>query len=130
MAGQSNLQAGCGCAVLILLAIIIVSGCMAIFGGDSGDSGESTAEERRKGFHCLSSWDGNHNGLEELVRRRLNDPGSMETHETRIGPVDSSGRHRIIMDFSAKNAFGGRVRSTATGWVDNRTCEATLGSID
>ena len=129
MAGQSNLQAGCGCAVLILVAIIIVSGCMAIFGGDSGDS-EPTAEERRKGFHCLSSWDGNHNGLEELVRRRLNDPGSMETHETRIGPVDSSGRHRIIMDFSAKNAFGGRVRNTATGWVDNRTCEATLGSID
>ena len=57
-------------------------------------------------------------------------PGSMETHETRIAPVNNQGRHRIFMDFSAENVFGGRVRTTASGWIDNRTCEATLVEIN
>ena len=51
------------------------------------------AEDRRKGFHCLSPWDGNHDGLEALIRDELNDPGSMETIETRITPVDEDGNH-------------------------------------
>ena len=56
-------------------------------------------ENRRKGFPCLSTWDGNHDGLEALVRDRLNDPGSMDTHEARIAPVDPEGVRPIIMDF-------------------------------
>ena len=86
-------------------------------------------EERRKGFHCLSAWDGNHDGIETLVRARLNDPGSMETHRTVIGPV-VNGQHRIKLDFSAANAFGGMVRSTAIGYVDHDTCRATLDYIE
>ena len=39
------------------------------------------SEDERKGFHCLSPWDGNHDGLEGLIRDELNDPGSMETYE-------------------------------------------------
>ena len=87
-------------------------------------------EERRKGFHCLSKWDGNHDGLEVLIRAQLNDPGSMETIETRITPPDADGDHIIQLDFTAKNAYGGRVRSTAHGWVSQATCVATLVLID
>ena len=89
-------------------------------------------EERRKGFHCLSAWDGNHDGLEKLVRDRLNDPGSMKTYETRITPVDTDERgtgHYITVDFGARNSFGGMVRTNAYGWVDHETCEAILLDI-
>ena len=88
------------------------------------------AEERRKGFHCLSKWDGNHDGLEALIRDRLSDPGSMETIETLIAPVNPEGDHKIWLDFTAKNAFGGRVRSIAYGLVSQATCEATLVQIE
>ena len=120
-----------GGAAAILLIIIIVGVAM----DDSSPENErkraaEEAEERRKGFHCLSTWDGHHDGLEELVKNQLNDPSSMEPHETRIAPVNELGQHTIFMDFGARNAFGGVVRNTATGWVDNETCEATLLAIN
>ena len=87
-------------------------------------------EERRKGFHCLSEWDGNHEGLEVLIQDRLNDPGSMETIETRIAVADAQGDHRIQLDFTAKNTLGGRDRYTAHGWVSQATCEATLTLVE
>ena len=86
------------------------------------------AEYERKGFHCLDAWDGNHNGLEALVRDVLNDPGSMETYETRVSPVED-GEHSIIMEFGARNVFGGMVRQTAFGTYDHKTCEAVLLGI-
>lgn len=92
------------------------------------------AIERQKGFHCLSVWDGNHDGFERLVKPMLNDPDSMKTYETRIAPAEegTDGRlgHFIIMEFGATNAFGAMMRSIATGWVDNETCEATLLYIE
>lgn len=87
------------------------------------------AENRRKGFHCLSLWDGNHDLFEGLIRERLNDPSSMETFETRVSPV-KEGRHEILMDFGARNAFGGMVRKVAYGNYDNKTCEPELISIE
>ena len=86
-------------------------------------------EERRQGFHCLSPWDGNHDGLEALVRNHLNDPDSMETYSTVIGPVVND-EHRIKMEFGADNAFGGTVRHVAIGFVDHDSCEATLDFIE
>jgi hypothetical protein len=96
----------------------------------SSSSSAASAEDRRKGFHCLDQWDGNHNGMEALIRDELNDPGSMETIETGITPVDADGQHTVRLEFTAKNAFGGRVRHTAYGWVDQATCAATLGWIE
>ena len=87
-------------------------------------------EARRKGWHCLSVFDGNHEGLEALIRERLNDPGSMQTIETWIAPVDAYGNHPIQLDFTAKNTtdplLPGRVRYSAHGWVSPATCEARL----
>ena len=118
-----------GCAIMIVLAGLVIGGIAWGIGSCSGGPpSEEKLEERRKGFHCLSSWDGNHDGFERLVRARLNDPGSMKTYETRITPV-VGGEHRIIMEFGAKNAFGGMVRHTATGRVDHETCKAVLGNI-
>ena len=67
--------------------------------------------------------------FERLVRERLTDPGSMETFETRVSPV-KNGKHEILMDFGARNAFGGMVRKIAYGTYDHKTCEPTLISIE
>lgn len=64
---------------------------------------------------CVSTWDGNHEGLEALIRAQLNDPGSMETHGTYYSSTDSiaDGEIRIRLDYSANNIFGGKVRNDA-----------------
>ena len=108
-----------------LLTILVALGC-----GQTAEDLAKDAEDRTKGFHCLSKLDGNHDGLEALIRERLNDPGSMETIETRIAAANAQGDHRIELDFTAKNAFGGRVRNTAHGWVSQSTCVATLTLIE
>ena len=109
-----------------MLALMMGAAC-----GLSEEQKTEKAEERRKGFHCLSAWDGNHGGLEALVRDSLKDPGSMETHKPQITPVqETTGQHHIFMDFGARNSFGGVVRNQAIGWVDPDTCEATLISVE
>lgn len=131
---MSDQKRGCiGCLVLIVLTVVFATVCTAVgVSTTTEEKAEATAEaeaDRRKGFHCLSRWDGNHDGLEKLVKAQLNDPGSMETLQTFISPVNSEGNHRIRMEFTALNAFGGRVRNTAVGWVNNKTCTATLTDI-
>ena len=133
---------------LIVLGVFVVLGIIgAIVGGGDSSTSRPTPTPRPtstpapsptptvyedsdnyKGFHCLSAWDGNHDGLEALVRDTLNDPGSMETFETRITP-NNNGKHVIRMEFGAKNAFGGVVRHTALGEVDNTTCDAVLVDV-
>ena len=96
---------------------------------DDYPSAPSAAEEKRKGFHCLSMWDGNNRDMEALIKQQLSDPGSMEVIGTRIVPVNEWQKHVIHVDFTARNAFGGRVRSTAIGSVDHETCAVTFIGI-
>ena len=109
--------------------ILMVS--VALIGGACGLTEEQQAEkaeERQNGFHCLSAWDGHHDGFEDIVRPRLADPGSMETFETRVAPNDG-GNHRIIMYFGAKNAYGGTSRMIAFGTYGNESCDPVLDSL-
>ena len=120
--------------IWIILAISVIGGVSSAVGGDDAPTvlDVEAVEDMRKGFHCLSDWDGNHDGLESLVRDRLNDPDSMETDTTRIGPSGTWGDddHVVAMDFRARNAFGGMIRNEASGWVDHETCQATLLLIE
>ena len=88
------------------------------------------AEKRKSGLHCLSPFDGNHGGLEELVKDNLTDPGSLEVIETTVSAANENGKNGLFMDFTAKNALGGRVRYMARAVMDNESCEATLVTID
>lgn len=127
---------GCGTIVGIFVLVLVLAVVVGLAADkETAPEREATrstedAANRRQGFHCLSAWDGNHDGLERLVKGELNDPDSMVTHETRIAPVvtNNSGQqgHAIIMEFGARNAFGGMVRHEARGWVDHETCAATL----
>ena len=96
---------------------------------NQGSGTSDTNEDKRKGFHCLSPWDGNHDGLEALIRDEIRDPNSMETIETRITPVNANGNHTVSLTFRSRNGFGGMVENTAVATVDNDSCKATLLSI-
>ena len=85
-----------------------------------------SAEDRLKGFHCLSAWDGSSSSLVRQVKAQLRDPDSFEHDETKITPRDVKGQHLVTMRYRAKNGFGGMNVATAVGVVDGGTCEATL----
>jgi hypothetical protein len=87
------------------------------------------AEEKRKGFHCLSGWDGTHRGTEKYVLAGLRDPDSYQHIETRITPV-KNGKHTLVMQYRAKNGFGGYVPGTVVVEVNNKDCSGTVvGSL-
>jgi hypothetical protein len=84
------------------------------------------AEKNRKGFHCLSNWDGSHKGVTNYIKTQLREPDSYEHIETRITPVDSDGNHTLIMQYRARNGFGGMAVELATATVKNTDCSATM----
>ncbi len=79
-------------------------------------------EERRKGFHCLSDWDGSHRAMQDAVKEHLRNPGSFEHIETAITPLDEKGQHRVTMRYRAENGFGGMNVEQAAGIIDGETC--------
>lgn len=82
------------------------------------------AENRKKGFHCLSGWDGSFAPLVEAVKARLRDPDSFEHVETVVTPADNAGIHTAAMKYRAKNGFGGLNVEHAAATYRNRDCSA------
>jgi len=94
------------------------------------EEGREAANKKRKGFHCLSAWDGSHRGVENYIKDRLKDPGSFEHIETRITPVSPEGTHSLTMKYRAKNGFGGYTVGAAVAVVSNEGCRATILSAE
>lgn len=88
------------------------------------------AENNRKGFHCLSAWDGSHRGFSRIVTNQLRDPDSFEHIETLVGPVNLEGFHSIIMKYRARNGFGGMNIEQAFGTFDNASCDAVFNGSE
>lgn len=104
---------------------------------DGGDRMAGEVErERLNGLHCLSLWDGGHPGMERAIKGRLRDPRSMEVIRTRITPVinpDYPTRngwgHRVVVDFRARNGFGGMNVAVASGLIAHEGC-AVVGIVE
>jgi len=87
---------------------------------------EELAEKARAksyGHHCLSVWDGSHPAFIRAVKATLNDAGSFDHLETITWPVRPDGRNAIVMQFTARNGFGGVVKAKAAGSFDNESCD-------
>lgn len=112
-----------------LAACVLLSvGCGLSDSTDSTPTPATQPSNAAEAFEaCVSAWDGNHEGFEALIRNVLNDPGSMETHGTYYNASDSisDGEITIRLDYGARNAFGGMVRSDALGIMDVDTCRIT-----
>ena len=87
-------------------------------------------EERRKGFHCLSVWDGSLAEFRTEVKNMMREPDSFEHVETRVSPVDEDGKHLAIMTYRARNGFGGMNVGTARASFNNSDCKYTILSVD
>lgn len=125
---KSN-KVGVGC--LVIIGIFFVLALIGSMGGSdqktSGSTDEKveaakTAEEHRQGMHCLSPWDGAYKPLVAAVKTNLRDPKSFEHAETRITPVDAEGHHTVLMQYRARNGFGGMNLGYAKATVANADC--------
>lgn len=87
-------------------------------------------EDKRKGFHCLSAWDGSHRAVVSYVEQNLKDPDSFDHAETRITPVNENGEHLLVMQYRAKNGFGALTIGNATATIKNSDCSATITSAE
>jgi hypothetical protein len=59
------------------------------------------------------------------IRDQLREPSSFEHIATRITRRNPQGEHGVVMDYRARNGFGGMNVETAIGAVDSETCEVT-----
>lgn len=91
---------------------------------------EAKREEKRKGFHCLSAWDGSHSEFKRQVKQMMREPKSFEHIETRVTPVSDNGTHTAIMTYRARNGFGGMNVGTAIGEYRNSTCAVVVLSVE
>ncbi len=80
------------------------------------------AEKRKAGFHCLSAWDGSHRELVRALKLTLRDPDSFEHIETKITPVNDKGEHGLMMNYRARNGFGGMNVGSLLASVKNSDC--------
>jgi hypothetical protein len=112
----------------LILALIVTVGLTACGKSDAEKQAEAQAdviqkaEDKRKGFHCLSGWNGAYRPLESYVKERLRDPDSYDHIETRITPVNEKGEHVLVMKYRAKNGFGGMNVERYVITVKNESC--------
>lgn len=128
-----------GALVQVIAACVVVGLFYLLFSWLSDDEptkedlakqANERAEDRRKGFHCLSGWDGSHTAVKSSIKEKMRDPSSFEHIETKITPIDEKGNHVLYMKYRAKNGFGGMNVATAKAVIDNSSCKATILSIE
>lgn len=121
-------KAGIGCvSVAGIIVLLVALGQCASDEPPPNDPAKlaEEAENKRKGMHCLSAWDGSHVAVVASLKDALRDPKSFEHVETRITPVDAEGNHKLIMQYRARNGFGGMNAGLASATIDNETCDAS-----
>lgn len=117
---QSNAELMVGGILLVVAFVLfgfLVKSCM---GPSKSDA--QIAEEHRNGVHCLSSWDGSDSALVAKVKEQLRDPSSFEHVRTSITAVDDNGLHTVLMEYRARNGFGGLNDEYASGHIRNSDC--------
>ena len=117
-----------GCGVMLAIGLIVLIPACISDNKNRPEIEAKQAEEKRKGFHCLSSWDGAHTAFRDAIKSKLRDPNSFEHDETKLGPI-KDGEHYIIMNFRSRNGFGGMVEGFANGRIRNDTCEVIEANL-
>jgi hypothetical protein len=86
---------------------------------------DADSEDRRKGRHCLSKWDGSNRSTVDQIKAQLREPDSFEHIETSIYPNDN-GEHGSWIQYRARNGFGGMNVDRMYARIDHETCVARL----
>ncbi|GAB5488972.1 MAG: hypothetical protein Pars2KO_25420 [Parasphingorhabdus sp.] len=115
---------GCSAILVALVGGVVGIGYWA-FVPTAEDKAAKAAElalQKEKGFHCLSQWDGSHDGVKTRTIAVLRDPDSFEHIETRITSRKTHGQHGIIMKYRARNGFGGMDAGEALANISSIDC--------
>lgn len=91
------------------------------------DQALARQEHRRKGFHCLSGWDGSNRSTVLQVKAVLKDPDSFEHMKTEIAP-NVDGWHALRMTYRARNSFGGYNVELIVASIRHTDCRSTISS--
>lgn len=83
------------------------------------------ARERELGLHCMVI-DRPKTVLRQEIIRRLRDPSSFDHIATRITPVNARGEHTMLVQFRARNGFGGLGVQVATLTLDTNCRVKTI----
>jgi hypothetical protein len=107
-----------GCIVSLVVLILFV--WMISVATDDGappltKTQQDSADRREYIEKAFSSWDGSHHELVKYVKGDLNDPESFEHDNTVFWDLKDT--VVIMMQYRAKNAFGGVIRGGAKGWA-------------
>lgn len=85
------------------------------------------ADDRNRGFHCLSVWDGSNRDTVRQIKVGLRNPGSFEHVKTEIYGLDeTSGEHGAWMTYRAENGFGGMNVERIYARINHESCDAQL----
>ena len=91
----------------------------AVFAASKACSGSDHASiEAGK---CFSVWDGSSSDLVAKVKDRLRDPDSFEHVRTKSTP-NANGYRTVLMEYRAKNGFGGYNTAIAVGSLNTANC--------
>ncbi|ORE90940.1 hypothetical protein [Aurantimonas sp. 22II-16-19i] len=74
-------------------------------------------------FRCLSGWTGSMLDFAREVKDSLREPDSFEHVMSSATPVHADGTQIIIMEYRARNGFGGMNVETAQATVNNDDCK-------
>ncbi len=87
------------------------------------------------GSNCMSS-DGSVPGLNEQIQQKLTDPNSLEVYSTTVIKTIASsspelkGYRLVLIDFGARNGFGGMVRREALAALILADCVGVILSLN
>ena len=116
--------------VLAVWVLIVVVAAMSPDPEGPAQSAPTIATARPAPIEaCFDSITGNVTELIALVMDDLNDPGSISDFDTqyeRTPTTGTGGRHRVTMEYTAKNAYGGRVTQRAWALMHPTTCAVEL----
>ena len=105
-------QYGCGTFLILLLIMSFMLSVYEKYTHDPADDAPAKSPRTQRIESQFSIWNGAHRNLEKTVKAGLKDPDSYQHIETHW--FDKGDYLTVVMQYRAKNSFGGYVVETAT----------------
>lgn len=111
--------------IMGLIAYALLKACSS---SDHRPADDLAVKKPDNGLQCFSAWDGSSREIVRMVTERLRDPDSFKHVETKTSEP-KNGRRTVLMEYRAKNGFGGYNVGYATGEMNISTCAITDFSL-
>ena len=115
-----------GCLVVVVLFVALGLSCALCMGNNDDDDDGLSQEDCLRLYRSTSTWVDT--DFDRMIKATMNDPDSYEKRDVSLSSV---GTRRVLkVEFTGRNAFGGTVRHTATGFLNLDDCTCELSGIE